>query len=67
MPEFIGHEEAGLDGGLLGGQWGVGGRVGQCGGTWEYFPLLLSGSFEFLKRIYSPTQLTLILHLILAI
>ena len=67
MPEFIGHEEAGLDGGLLGGQRGVGGRVGQCGGTWEYFPLLLSGSFEFLKRIYSPTQLTLILHLILAI
>ena len=26
MPEFIGHEEAGLDGGLLEGQWGVGGE-----------------------------------------
>ena len=45
----------------------MGVRVGECRGTWEYFPLLLSGSFEFLKRIYSPTQLTLILHLILTI
>ena len=32
MPEFIGHEEAGLDGGLLGGQCEKGGEVwGEAG------------------------------------
>lgn len=53
MPEFIGQEEAGLDGGPLGGQCGVGVGVGECGGTWEYFPLLIFCVFKTYLFSYS--------------